>query len=394
VLNRGDADLRDISVRIEPTDAPFIADASRCRTPLPPTGECEVGVQFRARPPGGTRNARLVVQAATAGTATAALSGRVRAAELRATPADGLRFGTVGWKASSAPAERSIRISNPGDATLQLATPRIQGAQAGDFRLGVSSCGSELPPGGSCDLVVRYQPFSARISAAELALMSGSSGVTGAFLPLSGEARMTQLPPPALRLPPTEMQADCRRGSSFPMLFAWTAPDAGGAALSYRLLLGSGRTVDAGSATSVKTELPCGSTTAWRVEARAGSLTSFSETRRLLSQPVTEPVTSIPTPTAPAAPPGRSPAPKAGPSIEQNPQGVPTLPGKVGVPIEQKAVIRNPGTFNALDPLGRCCRTSRDEPPLDARRSACQAGGERWYEANAAPKSCYQNYLR
>lgn len=67
-----------------------------------------------------------------------------------------LTFSTQPLASVSAPAP--VTITDSGEGPLQITGETFAGADPGDFLIGASNCGGQIPPGASCELQVRFAP--------------------------------------------------------------------------------------------------------------------------------------------------------------------------------------------------------------------------------------------
>ena len=90
----------------------------------------------------------------------------------------------------------AVRFGNEGTAPATLAAPRLDGADAGSFRIVVNTCEGTLAPGRTCEVNLGFQPLSRgeRNAALVIALEDGSQQSSVA---LAG----TALPPAQPRSP-------------------------------------------------------------------------------------------------------------------------------------------------------------------------------------------------
>lgn len=97
-----------------------------------------------------------------------------------------LSFGTVPAQTLSPP--RSVSVASTGDAPLAVRSAGVAGAGAADFLIVGDRCsGVRVPPGGSCDVVVRFAPSSAGATTAALSIVS-NAGIATVSLDGSGGA--------------------------------------------------------------------------------------------------------------------------------------------------------------------------------------------------------------
>jgi hypothetical protein len=83
------------------------------------------------------------------------------------------------------PASATVRIDNPGDHGLRVASLTLGGAAAGDFS--ASGCGEwPIPAGGGCDVTVTFAPQTAGERTATLTIASDAPAAPTTTIALSG----------------------------------------------------------------------------------------------------------------------------------------------------------------------------------------------------------------
>jgi hypothetical protein len=73
-------------------------------------------------------------------------------------------------------AGETVTVTNGGTATLAISGWTFSGTDPGDFFVGASSCGGEIAPAGSCQIVVRFAPQATGARSASLLLESNAPG--------------------------------------------------------------------------------------------------------------------------------------------------------------------------------------------------------------------------
>lgn len=160
---------------------------------------CTVQLVFRPTVAGARSAALSISHNATGGSSSVALSGTGNAVAQAtlALSANALDFGAV---LTNAPAQRTLTLTNGGQAALTFSAIGLSGAQAGLFTLG-GTCAAATPlaVGASCTVLVQAQPTSAGAFAASLNLASNASNSSVA-VGLSGTA---SAPAPAIAANPS-----------------------------------------------------------------------------------------------------------------------------------------------------------------------------------------------
>jgi trimeric autotransporter adhesin len=175
VRNAGDAAMTFASFGVTGVAAADYARAGTCAvtTPLAVGATCTVSITFRPSTT-GARDAALVLNTnASNGSVTVVLSGAgvalpVPQVSLSPTSVD---FGsqTVGGVYGA----RSVRISNSGTANLTVTSISVTGSE---FAAQPSGCDAPLPPGGSCEVMVRFNASAADLDFAQSLRVESSAG--------------------------------------------------------------------------------------------------------------------------------------------------------------------------------------------------------------------------
>jgi len=148
---------------------------------------CTVQLVFRPSASGARSGSLTISHNATGGSSSVALSGTGNAVaqatlSLSATALD---FGAL---LTNAPAQRTLTLTNSGQAALNFSSIAVGGAQAGYFTLGgTCATGTPVAVGASCTVAVQAQPTVAGAFSASLNLASNASNANVA-VGLSGNA--------------------------------------------------------------------------------------------------------------------------------------------------------------------------------------------------------------
>ena len=102
---------------------------------------------------------------------------------------NGIDFGQQ--EAFSASAPQSITVTNRGNVDLSISALNVAGANAGDFSIQNSDCGSSVAAGDSCSFEVVFTPGAAQPREAEVVIESNASTTPDAVL-LEGEGTPAQ----------------------------------------------------------------------------------------------------------------------------------------------------------------------------------------------------------
>ncbi len=191
VTNRGGAPVEISAVRPAARDLGFRVVEDGCGgAALGPGRSCAVAVAFTPRAAGAAETPLRVELAGGRPGPWLRLAGGGEGVRLAVEPAR-LDFGRV---RAGAGAERELTVSNPVRVPLTLRRIAVEGADAGDFQpAGACREGTELAPGASCLLTVRFVPTARGERFARLVVEPAAAGRLE--VQLAGEA--IEPPPPA-----------------------------------------------------------------------------------------------------------------------------------------------------------------------------------------------------
>ena len=186
VTNTGLAASGKLTVGIAGTDAAdFGLDSTTCGAKLAVGASCTAQVQFTPAA-AGLADATLSATASPGGTATAALQGTgVTPAALSVTPAT-FDYGQVPEGTSSG--DQTFTVTNNGQATSGTVALSLGGPNSGAFAIDSTTCGAALPGGGSCTVVVQFEPGSTGTLTASLSATAAPGGTATAALQGEGQA--------------------------------------------------------------------------------------------------------------------------------------------------------------------------------------------------------------
>lgn len=205
-------------------------------TALAAGASCTVQLVFRPTAAGARSAALTVNHNATGGASSVALSGTGNAVAQAtlALSASALDFGAV---LTNAATQRTLSVSNSGQAALTFSAIALSGAQAGAFSLG-GTCASAAPlaPGASCTVMVQAQPVAAGAFTASLNLASNASNANVAVA-LSGNA---SAPAPAIGASPSAVAFGTQTVGAAPATQQVTLSNRGNVALALTSIAVSG----------------------------------------------------------------------------------------------------------------------------------------------------------
>ncbi|MCE3260983.1 MAG: hypothetical protein K0R43_62 [Pseudoduganella sp.] len=237
--NSGSAPLNVGSIAVGGSHAAdFRISGGNCAagTSLAAGASCTVQLVFRPTAAGARSAALSVSHNATGGASSVALSGTGNAVAQAtlALSASALDFGAV---LTNAPTQRTLTVSNSGQAALTFSAIALSGAQAGTFTLG-GTCAPAAPlaPGASCTVLVQAQPAAAGAFAASLNLASNASNANVAVA-LSGNA---SAPAPAIGASPSALAFGTQTVGAAPVTQQVTLNNRGNVALALSSIAVSG----------------------------------------------------------------------------------------------------------------------------------------------------------
>lgn len=142
-------------------------------------GMCPVPITFKPTAT-GTRTATLTVNDNALGSPhTIAITGNGTQSVIATTP--GVSFGNQLVGTTTAP--QTVAITNNGTASLNVSSVSVAGAAAGDYTMGINTCGPAVVPGASCHVDVFFTPSVAGIRNASMSVASDGGA---ASVPLNG----------------------------------------------------------------------------------------------------------------------------------------------------------------------------------------------------------------
>ena len=197
---------------------------------------CSVQLVFRPTASGARSGALTISHNATGGSSSVTLSGTGNAVaqatlSLSATALD---FGAL---LTNAPAQRTLTLTNSGQAALSFSSIGVSGAQAGFITLG-GTCATSTPLaiGANCTVVVQALPTTAGTFAASLNLASNASNANVAVA-LSGNA---SAPAPAIDASPSAVAFGLWTIGAAPIVQPVTLNNRGNVALAFSSIAVSG----------------------------------------------------------------------------------------------------------------------------------------------------------
>ncbi|SFF78002.1 Thiol-disulfide isomerase or thioredoxin [Duganella sp. CF458] len=214
---------------------------------------CTVQLVFRPSASGGRSGSLTINHNATGGSSNVALSGTGNAVaqatlSLSATALD---FGAL---LVNAPSQRTLTLTNSGQAAMTFASIGVSGAQAGYLTLGgTCATGTPLAVGANCTVILQALPVSAGAFAASLNLASNASNAN-VTVGISGSAAT---PAPAIGATPSAVAFGLWTIGAAPLAQQVTLNNNGNVALAF-----SSIAVGGAPAISIASGGTCGSSLA------------------------------------------------------------------------------------------------------------------------------------
>jgi hypothetical protein len=173
--NHGDAALIVSAVQITSSGQPdFSLEAESCTAAsIPVDGSCEAHVRFGPRSAGSKNGQLRFVNSSPDSPHLTSLIGTGTAPVVQMSrPQMSLGDVRIGRRST----EESVTLTNTGTATLNIASVRLSGADAGQFAIASQSCQiAPIPPKGFCTIAAYGVPTSAGPKAAEIEIANDAT---------------------------------------------------------------------------------------------------------------------------------------------------------------------------------------------------------------------------
>lgn len=190
LTNRGDEPFSISRAWIEDASA-FTVDKENCSSSsVAPSESCRVAVVFEPKSEGEARSSLQIRESSGGMAPGVGISGHGVSPRLELSQAS-LDFGAVlvGERA----AQQSVRLTNAGSATLEVAEFRVGGEDSVAFPKGRDGCsGVEMAPGEHCDIEIGFYPRHGGGHRARVAVRSNQPG-DNPQIELSGHGRAPRM---------------------------------------------------------------------------------------------------------------------------------------------------------------------------------------------------------
>ena len=153
--NTGTAALNIAGITVTGANAADFAQTNTCGRSIPVGSSCSIAVTFTPKAVGSRAAAVTITDTAQGSPHAIALAGTAAGVPQASLSAASLTFATQNIGTTSA--AQSVKLSNPGSATLTIAGISVTGVNAADFAQ-TSTCGTSLPSGGSCTITATFTP--------------------------------------------------------------------------------------------------------------------------------------------------------------------------------------------------------------------------------------------
>lgn len=157
-------------------DFSVVSGANTCDgQAVAPNSSCTVGITFTPSATGG-KTASLSVDSDAPGSPHSVQLSGIGTASLLAPSSAGIGYGTQFVGTTTAP--RTVTLANNGSAPLNVGTVSLGGAAAGDYTLGLNTCGAAVAPNASCSVDVFFTPGAVGVRNGSLSIASDGGNAT------------------------------------------------------------------------------------------------------------------------------------------------------------------------------------------------------------------------
>ncbi len=171
--NPGNATLTGIGISIGGGTAPAaFSETTTCGSTLAAGGNCGISVNFTPQTSGTLTATLSVTDNASGSPQEVSLSGTATAPQAMLTSSS-MNFPTT--KEGTQSAAMSVTLTNSGNATLNIASIVLGGANASDFSE-TTTCGATLAANADCTISATFTPAAASSYGATIAVTDNASG--------------------------------------------------------------------------------------------------------------------------------------------------------------------------------------------------------------------------
>ena len=225
VTNNGNAALNFTSIAVTGTNSADFPETTTCGSSLAGGGTCAITVTFTPTV-SGMETATVIISDSAAGSPqTVSVTGTGTNPTVNLS-ANTLAFGTQNLGTASA--AQSITLNNTGNASLNIASIAVIGANPSDFTA-TNACGSSVVAGGSCTISVTFTPASSGTRTASVAITDNAS-TSPQLIALTGTGAGTS---PVASFSTTSLTFGSQSLSTTSSALAITLSNTGNATLTY-----------------------------------------------------------------------------------------------------------------------------------------------------------------
>ncbi|MDR3676720.1 MAG: choice-of-anchor D domain-containing protein [Acidobacteriota bacterium] len=171
LTNNGNSALSITSLAVTGANPGDFPETTTCGSSVAAGGSCTMSVTFTPTAPGDRTAAITITDSAIGSPQAIILTGTGTNPAVSLT-ASSLAFGNQNLGTTS-PAQ-SVSLNNTGNATLNIASIVVTGANPGDFTAN-NTCGSSVAAGGNCTVSVTFTPASSGSRTASVAITDNAS---------------------------------------------------------------------------------------------------------------------------------------------------------------------------------------------------------------------------
>ena len=171
LTNNGNSALSITSLAVTGANPGDFPETTTCGSSVAAGGSCTTSVTFTPTAPGDRTAALTITDSAIGSPQTIILTGTGTNPAVTLT-ASSLAFGNQNLGTTSLP--QSVTLNNTGNATLNIASIVVTGANPGDFTAN-NTCGSSVAAGGNCTISVTFTPASSGSRTASVAITDNAS---------------------------------------------------------------------------------------------------------------------------------------------------------------------------------------------------------------------------
>jgi len=177
--NTGTATLSIVLITVSGTNRTNFEEGNTCGRSVAAGASCTISVTFKPSASGSFKASVSIMDNARVSLQTVSLSGTgTLTAATPAAPVDGLSPTTLAFgnqPVGTTSAAQTATLSNSGNATLNITSLALTGANASDFAQ-TNTCGSSVAAGSSCTISVTFMPTASGSRTASVSITDNASG--------------------------------------------------------------------------------------------------------------------------------------------------------------------------------------------------------------------------